>query len=427
MDPASAGSIAARARTENFPVASLLFPRELRPHLRAVYGYAGSSTCSATRSRATGSPRSTSSSARSTAATRASRVAGDARASADDPRLRPPARAVPAPDRGEPDGPAHLRVRDVGRPEATTASTPPIRSAGSCSGCCGARTTRSCVEASDSVCTGLQLVNFLQDVPRDLELGRVYLPAEDRGRFGVTELDGPERAAARAARVRVGAGGGAARLRRELAAQLLGGRIGRAVELFARGGSPRSRRSSARTTTCSPGGRGRRGPGSRARPWRCSSGDDRRGRLRRGRADHAPPGAQLRVRDHGAAAAQAAGDRGDLRVRAPRRRLADGELPLGGEARAARELQAALDRDPGEDAMLVALADARARYPIPDGALHALVAGGLQDTEQGRYATSTSCTATAGRSRAPSGSRASPVYGVGTRSGARRRSGWRSS
>src|SRR5438477_10357688 len=32
-------SVARRARTENFPVASLLFPRRLRPHLRAVYGY----------------------------------------------------------------------------------------------------------------------------------------------------------------------------------------------------------------------------------------------------------------------------------------------------------------------------------------------------------------------------------------------------
>src|ERR671929_2056287 len=32
--------VAARARTENFPVASLLFPRRLRPHLRAVYGFA---------------------------------------------------------------------------------------------------------------------------------------------------------------------------------------------------------------------------------------------------------------------------------------------------------------------------------------------------------------------------------------------------
>src|ERR671934_1822217 len=33
-------SVARRARTENFPVASLLFPRALRPHLRAVYGFA---------------------------------------------------------------------------------------------------------------------------------------------------------------------------------------------------------------------------------------------------------------------------------------------------------------------------------------------------------------------------------------------------
>src|SRR5205807_9510589 len=41
------------------------------------------------------------------------------------------------------------------------------------------------VRASDDVCTGLQLVNFLQDVPRDLELGRIYLPAEDQRRFGV--------------------------------------------------------------------------------------------------------------------------------------------------------------------------------------------------------------------------------------------------
>src|SRR5207253_1867032 len=33
-------AVARRARTENFPVASLLFPRRLRPHLRAVYGLA---------------------------------------------------------------------------------------------------------------------------------------------------------------------------------------------------------------------------------------------------------------------------------------------------------------------------------------------------------------------------------------------------
>jgi squalene synthase HpnC len=37
---------------------------------------------------------------------------------------------------------------------------------------------------SDHVCTGLQLANFWQDVSRDLDIGRVYLPEEDRQRFG---------------------------------------------------------------------------------------------------------------------------------------------------------------------------------------------------------------------------------------------------
>ncbi|WP_439626318.1 squalene synthase HpnC [Gemmata sp.] len=42
---------------------------------------------------------------------------------------------------------------------------------------------------SDEVCTGLQLANFWQDVSRDYAIGRVYLPAEDRERFGVSEAD----------------------------------------------------------------------------------------------------------------------------------------------------------------------------------------------------------------------------------------------
>ncbi|HST25918.1 MAG TPA: phytoene/squalene synthase family protein [Gaiellaceae bacterium] len=48
------------------------------------------------------------------------------------------------------------------------------------------------------------------------------------------------------------------------------------------------------------------------------------------------------------------------------------------------ELGAALDVEPSSP-MLVALADARSRFPIRGEALHALVAGGLQDTEQARY------------------------------------------
>ena len=42
---------------------------------------------------------------------------------------------------------------------------------------------------SDSVCTGLQLANFWQDVARDFAIGRVYLPAEDRRRFGYADTD----------------------------------------------------------------------------------------------------------------------------------------------------------------------------------------------------------------------------------------------
>ncbi|REJ88054.1 MAG: squalene synthase HpnC [Planctomycetota bacterium] len=40
---------------------------------------------------------------------------------------------------------------------------------------------------SDSVCTGLQLANFWQDVDRDRDIGRTYLPREDRLRFGYTD------------------------------------------------------------------------------------------------------------------------------------------------------------------------------------------------------------------------------------------------
>ena len=46
---------------------------------------------------------------------------------------------------------------------------------------------------SDETCTGLQLANFWQDVARDLEIGRIYLPKEDRERFGVSEMDLRER------------------------------------------------------------------------------------------------------------------------------------------------------------------------------------------------------------------------------------------
>src|SRR5437764_634604 len=86
-----------------------------------------------------------------------------------------------------------------------------------------------------AVCDGLQLVNFLQDVPRDLALGRIYLPRDERERFGVTELDRPS--APLTELLRFEAERARALLSRGQVLQTrIGGRVGRAVGLFARGG-----------------------------------------------------------------------------------------------------------------------------------------------------------------------------------------------
>jgi 15-cis-phytoene synthase len=65
--------------------------------------------------------------------------------------------------------------------------------------------------------------------------------------------------------------------------------------------------------------------------------------------------------------------------------IADGPLPNEQKREKLEELGVAIEGAPGEDPMLVALADARSRFPIPSDALHALVAGGLQDTRKFRY------------------------------------------
>jgi squalene synthase HpnC len=50
-------------------------------------------------------------------------------------------------------------------------------------------TDPAAVELSDRVCAALQLIEHWQDVAEDRAAGRVYLPAEDLARFGVTEAD----------------------------------------------------------------------------------------------------------------------------------------------------------------------------------------------------------------------------------------------
>ena len=227
--------VARRARTENFPIASVLFPRRLRPHLRAVYGFA-----------------------------RLVDILGD---EVDGDRLAALAeleRELDACYSGVPSWPVlqalaptihefslprepFLRLIEANRMDQRISeyeswadlkeycrnSADPVGRL--VLGLLRLDGDPELVAASDDVCTGLQLVNFLQDVPRDLELGRVYLPLDDRRTFGVTVLDRSSPELLELLRYE------AARARDLLAAgrvlqERIGGRMGRAVGLFPRGG-----------------------------------------------------------------------------------------------------------------------------------------------------------------------------------------------
>ncbi|HSM98288.1 MAG TPA: squalene synthase HpnC [Gallionella sp.] len=41
---------------------------------------------------------------------------------------------------------------------------------------------------SDAICTGLQLINFWQDVAKDYTIGRIYLPLDEMAQYGVKEV-----------------------------------------------------------------------------------------------------------------------------------------------------------------------------------------------------------------------------------------------
>jgi len=47
----------------------------------------------------------------------------------------------------------------------------------------------SMLQQSDALCSALQLTNFWQDIQRDAERGRIYVPLEDVRDFGYTEED----------------------------------------------------------------------------------------------------------------------------------------------------------------------------------------------------------------------------------------------
>jgi squalene synthase HpnC len=227
--------VAARAAGENFPVGSVLFPRALRPHIRALYCYAR------------------------LVDELGDAYEGDRLAALDElesqvvrtfegtPSLPVLVNVQPTVHEfGLPREP-FLRLIEANRIDQRVAAYETwddlkhycVNSADPCGrlvlGVLRKLDDAELVAASDSVCTGLQLVNFLQDVPRDLELGRVYLPAEEVRRFGGPALDRPSAELRELLRFEAARAATLLRAGDVLRARI-GGRLGRAVGLFARGG-----------------------------------------------------------------------------------------------------------------------------------------------------------------------------------------------
>lgn len=189
-DPSSdADEIMSHAGKENFPVASLLFPRRLRPHLLAVYGFAR--LVDQLGDEARGDRR------RLLAA-----VSGELDTIYDGGspshqllrRLATTVRRFAIP-RSPLDRlvQANVQDQDVARYETFDDLVGYCRLSAQPVGELVLRVAEACtparLELSDATCTGLQLVEFLQDVGEDAAKGRIYLPAEDLRRFGYSEED----------------------------------------------------------------------------------------------------------------------------------------------------------------------------------------------------------------------------------------------
>lgn len=183
----------ARDHDENFPVAFLLAPRDVRADMRAIYAYCRVTDDIGDAGIATHEER-----LAALDAWEAGLLAAVAGAEADDPVLMRVADVIRRRDL-----PVDLftRLVEANRMDQRTSRW---RSHGDlleyCSysatvvgrmvlGVLGITDARR-VGLSDATCQGLQLVNFWQDIRRDLEeRDRVYLPADDMALFGVSVDD----------------------------------------------------------------------------------------------------------------------------------------------------------------------------------------------------------------------------------------------
>ena len=254
---------------------------------------------------------------------------------------------------------------------------------------------------SDHTCIGLQLVNFWQDIRRDLaDRDRIYLPREDMDRFDVSEDDLRQ---PRGERPRAGAGGVRSRPGARRAARRRAPVAARAVAGAPRHPHVQRRRARAVRRHRETGVRhARRAPGAGAarprpdRPRR-ARGDARQGTavtvetayercrtITRAAARNFYYGFVLLPNPRRAAiyAAYAFSRRADDAV--------DDEGPLDAKLAAIAALRRDLDAvyaatPPPDDGVLVALADTVDRFAIPRAHLDALLDGVEMDLTTRRY------------------------------------------
>lgn len=186
MAGADTAAVMAQARAENFPVASWFLPRDVRAHLLALYGFARLIDDAGDEAR------------------------GDRLALLDElqadlervwtgrprhpliARLQPTVASCELPI--EPFGrliEANRRDQLVSRYDTYEQLLDYCTLSANCVGelvlLAFGLATPARIAQSDQVCTALQLAEHWQDVAEDYAAGRIYLPREDRERFGVGE------------------------------------------------------------------------------------------------------------------------------------------------------------------------------------------------------------------------------------------------
>jgi squalene synthase HpnC len=175
---------------ENFPVASLLLPKQLRQPIEAIYRFARSADDIADEGNAAASERLADLAAYNTQLDRIAR--GEP---VDGPIFAPLAREIaawklPIPlfrDLLDAFSQDVVKTRYANYPEVLDYCRRSANPVGRLLLHLVDRATPENLERSDAICSALQMANFWQDVAIDWKKDRVYLPQDDLARFSVSE------------------------------------------------------------------------------------------------------------------------------------------------------------------------------------------------------------------------------------------------